>query len=192
MPFKTLPPAPIAGGADLEYPPTLPEPLIVAVLDAPHMEREGRTTAILAQGFIYQHAQSGAEIVTPEGFLTDFASIPQAARFAFPPFGRHAKAAVLHDFLYAIGEPHRKAFADRIFLDAMTDLQVNPGKRQIMYEAVHLFGHDGYAAAEADWPHSWGDWRTGEYMPGPLPARESFFVANWAKPPRPDYDPTHP
>lgn len=188
MPFKTLPlkDEALAGA---EYLPSLPEPLVVAVLDEPQMEREGRTTAILVHGFIYDHAQSGAQIVVPENFLTDFASIPRAARFAFPPFGRHAKAAVLHDWLYAVGEPGRKSFADRIFLDAMEELQVDAAARQIMYESVRLFGGGGYDAADEDWRLSWGDWRTGKYHPGPTPDRAQFFVAHWPKKPRPDYDP---
>ncbi len=190
MAFQTL-----AHGADpfsvssLEaYPAGLPKPLVTAILNDPEMEREGRTTAILVHGFIYTHDASGATIVVPEGFITDFASIPKAVRFAYPPFGRHAKAAVLHDWLYAVGEPGRKKYADRIFFDAMTELEVDDAKRDVMFEAVSLFGHKGYANAARDWPKSWGDWKDGEYLALPLYAREDFFVSKWPSPPRPGFE----
>lgn len=181
MPFRTL------GDETLEYTPNLPEALVVAVLDH-DIEREGRTTAVLVHSFLYQHPASGAEIVVPENFITDFASIPAAVRFAIPPFGRHAKAAVLHDWIYAIGEPGKRAFADRIFKDAMKELNVDSERRKVMYQAVHLFGEAGYERAAQDWPESWGDWRKGVRV-APAKAREDFFMSKWRKPPRANYSP---
>jgi hypothetical protein len=196
MPFSTLPPggAPIvleatAGVILPEYPVHLPEPLVTAILDKPQ-EREGRTTAVLVYGFAYDHPASGAQILVPEGFVTDFASIPQAAQLVVTPFGRHAKAAVLHDWLYAVGEAGRKWFADQVFDDAMAELGVDAVKRRTMYEAVHLFGGGGYDRAARDWPISWADWNKGEIVPPPK-GREAFYVATWAKKPSPGYGPRH-
>jgi len=195
MPFRTLPqgdpmvlearrlPEPMV----LETTRNLPEPLVVAILDKPR-EREGRTTAALVYGFIYDHPASGAGILVPEGFVSDFASIPAAARFAFLPFGRHAKAAVLHDWLYAVGEPGRRWFADQVFDDAMAELEVDPGMRRTMYQAVHLFGQPAYASAARDWARSWADWRSGELVPLPRP-RSDHFSSTWPRPPSPDYRP---
>ena len=188
MPFRTLPHrAPEGARAGLEYGPSLPEPLVVASLDR-QLEREGRTTAVLVHGFAYEHEDSGAQVAVPEGYITDFASIPAAARFAFPPYGRHAKAAVLHDFLYSVGEDGHRAFADVIFRDAMTDLGVEGARRDIMYQAVHLFGSGGYGRADAEWKESWADWREGVRKPAPY-AREAFYQGSWPKPPRAGYEP---
>jgi hypothetical protein len=188
MPFVTLPPTEESG---LEaWPGALPEPLVVAILDGPD-EREGRTTAIVTQGFKYIHQPSDAEVVVPESYVTDFASIPAIARGLFPPFGRHAKAAVLHDWLYHVGQPGLKDFSDRIFLDAMDELGVSWARRQTMYRAVRLGGGGGYRKAEEDpsqWTEGFGDWRTGDRCPPPNP-RADYFTNHWPKPPRDDYKP---
>lgn len=188
MPFRTLPrPAPTADTAE-RYLPDLPEPLVVAVLDKDE-ERDGLTTAVLVYGFSYTHPASGAEVAVPAGFVTDFASIPELARSIIEAFGRHAKAAVLHDWLYAVGEPGKKWFADQIFYDAMAELGVDMWRRKIMYQAVHVGGGNGYDNAANDWPTSWADWRTGDPITTGLPARESSYQAKWLNPPRADYKP---
>ncbi len=184
MPFIAVGPA--VGGLEA-YPANLPRPLVVAILDGPQ-EREGRTTAVVTQSFTYAHPDSGAEISVPEGYVTDFASIPAVARGVFPPFGRHAKAAVLHDWLYQVGEPHRKAFADRIFLDAMKELGVSAARRVPMYAAVRVGGGGAYARAASTWTTGFGNWRTGDPMPPPG-AREDYFSSRWPTPPNPGYTP---
>lgn len=190
MPFQTLPHGVSAAELDaLEaYPSNLPEPLVAAILHDPMMEREGRTTAILVHGFVYEHEASGARIEVPESFITDFASIPQVVQFAIPPFGRHAKAAVLHDWLYAIGELGKRDFADRIFIDAMAELAVDPKRRAVMHQAVRLFGGGGYEQRDRAWSKSWGNWRTGEYTAAPSP-RSDYFQEKWPKPPRNEFRP---
>lgn len=185
MPFRTLPALSQSG---LEgYTASMPKPLIVAILDSDY-EREGRTTAIVAQGFAYDHPGSGAEIVVPEGYITDFASIPTLARAVFPPFGRHAKAAVLHDWLYLIGEPGRRDFADRVFLDAAEELGVGYMRRHAMYQAVRLGGGGAYAKEYKTWSKSFGNWMSGD-ITSPVLTREACYSTKWPKPPRPDYHP---
>lgn len=74
-----------------------------------------------------------SEFVTvPPGFKTDFASVPRPFWFWLAPWGRHGRAAIVHDFLYQLGAvtnplaplatrlrrpPKREA--DRIFRQAM-------------------------------------------------------------------------
>jgi hypothetical protein len=175
-------------GIKLEaWPPQMPGPLVVAILDGPD-EREGRTTAILAEGFAYRHPASGGELKVPEGFITDFASIPRLVRGLFPSFGRHAKAAVLHDWLYLVGEPGKRAFADRIFLDAMEELGVSGFRRKSMYAAVRAAGGDGYKREWLGWDRAFGDWRTGERTL-PNGPRDDWYQRHWPRPPREDYQP---
>ncbi|MDR3510009.1 MAG: DUF1353 domain-containing protein [Caulobacteraceae bacterium] len=170
MPFYRKTPA----GALLAFPKDMRLPLIVSVLDV-SMEVEGRTTAALMELFGYQDERERLDIEVPSCFRTDFASIPAWARGLFPPFGRHAKAAVLHDWLYAIGEPGRKAVADRVFRHAMTELRVPAWRVWVMYWAVRLGGGAGYARAATDWASSFADGETGDERT-PLFDRASAFL----------------
>jgi hypothetical protein len=77
-----------------------------------------------------------AEFVTvPPAFKTDFASVPRPFWFWLAPWGRHGRAAIVHDFLYQLGavtdpgapvatrlrRPSKRE-ADRIFRQAMAVL----------------------------------------------------------------------
>ncbi|EKH4088143.1 DUF1353 domain-containing protein [Escherichia coli] len=83
-------------------------------------------------------------IYVPEGYVTDLASVPRLLWALFPPHGRYAKAAIIHDWLYDNGL-RTKVEADRIFLDAMTVLGVPRWRRRLMYFAVRLFGKGKYS-----------------------------------------------
>ena len=82
-------------------------------------------------------------IRVPAGTVTDLASVPRALWAIFPPHGKYAKAAIVHDYLYAhaIGT---KAEADRIFYEAMAVLGVPAWRRRAMYIAVRLFGRGAF------------------------------------------------
>lgn len=152
----------------------MPKPLVVAVLDKAQ-ERDGRTTASLVQTFGYRDETEKLEVLVPASFLTDFASIPDLARGLYSPFGRHGKAAVVHDWLYAIGEPGLRDTADRVFLHAMTELAVEETARQIMYAAVQVGGKKAWRRAARDWPNTFADPVTGATI-DPLFPREQAFV----------------
>lgn len=76
----------------------------------------------------YLREEDGETVHVPPGFRTDFASVPRPFWFWVAPWGRHGRAAVLHDFLYQLGSitlpdgsrrrPSKRE-ADRIFLEAM-------------------------------------------------------------------------
>jgi len=82
-------------------------------------------------------------IRVPAGTVTDLASVPRLLWALFPPHGRWAKAAIIHDYLYAnaIGS---KAYADRTFLEAMEVLGVSRLTRRLMYWAVRIGGRGAY------------------------------------------------
>lgn len=86
---------------------------------------------------------SDTVISVPAGTVTDLATVPRLLWAVFPPHGRYAKAAIIHDYLYeqAIGS---KAYADRTFLEAMTVLGVPSLTRAVMYWSVRLFGRGNY------------------------------------------------
>jgi hypothetical protein len=87
----------------------------------------------LLQPFSYYLGEpDGPTIQVQAGFTTDFASVPRALWWFAGPWGRHGRAAIVHDWLYQRGtidptpqsdpgsgrRPDR-AEADQIFLEAM-------------------------------------------------------------------------
>lgn len=81
----------------------------------------------------------GRRVTVPAMFETDLASIPRPFRNLFSVNGRHRRAAVLHDWLYA-GQCLSRADADRLFLDAMEADGVGWAQRWSMYCAVRAAG----------------------------------------------------
>ncbi|MEQ9507050.1 MAG: DUF1353 domain-containing protein [Hyphomonas sp.] len=125
---------------------------LVAVAILSDMEKHGRTLAVVTRPYAYVHPIYGVDvrIEVPLGFVTDFASIPSLLHIFVQPFGRHAPAAVLHDYLYALGQKKARNLADRLFLHAMREAGVPYWRRSIMYRMVRLFGGGGYGL-QTDW-----------------------------------------
>ena len=90
--------------------------------------------------------EDSAEVYAiPEGFLTDFASIPRPLwSLVGHPAGRYAQAAVLHDWLYATA-PVPRARADGLLLEAMGVLGVRWSQRWAIYLGVRLGGWMAWA-----------------------------------------------
>jgi len=81
---------------------------------------------------------SNEVIKVPEGFITDFASIPRIFwSIIGGPWGKYGYAAIVHDKIYWSKECSRKR-ADFIFLDAMKTLGVKRYRRNLMYWAVRI------------------------------------------------------
>ena len=139
---------------------------MIAVAILSDMEKQGRTLAVVTKPYAYVHPIYGQDVKVevPLGFVTDFASIPSAFHFIVQPFGRHAPAAVLHDYLYAVGQKKSRRLADRLFLNAMREAGVPALRRSIMYRMVRLFGGGGYGLKD-DW--AFVDIETGDPAPEP-------------------------
>lgn len=105
-------------------------PLIVEYLN------EGKWR--LSRTFEYR-TESGKIIRVPGGFTTDFASIPWIFWSILSPYGKHGKAAVVHDYLYYINKEYTRKQADDIFKEAMGVLGVNWLVKGIIYNAVRWF-----------------------------------------------------
>lgn len=80
-------------------------------------------------------------IIVPKGFSTDFGSVPQLFQGFISPVGNASKAYVLHDFLCVLAYEGRlsRANADRIFKEALKQVQVKPLMVDILYKAVRLY-----------------------------------------------------
>ena len=100
---------------------------------------------------------SGRLLIVPNGFQTDFASIPVFFQRILRKLDKHRRAAILHDWLYSycgkvkvvlmgkqtlveVQENFTRKQCDLIFLDAMEVLEVPTWKRQAMYWAVRSGG----------------------------------------------------
>lgn len=95
--------------------------------------------------FAYEHDND--LIIVPNGYITDFASIPKLFwRVVGHPVGKHGKAAVIHDYLYS-SHLYSKKESDRIFYDAMRISGVSWWKRSIMYNTVRWFGKKAWKNA---------------------------------------------
>lgn len=96
---------------------------------------------IMMKEYVYEVGKigSGDEIKVPEGFITDFASIPRPVWSFLPPWGKYGKAAIVHDYLYDTAIRTRKD-SDSIFLEIMKNSGVNTLIRNIIYYSVRTFG----------------------------------------------------
>jgi Protein of unknown function (DUF1353) len=87
--------------------------------------------------------QNYESVVVPEGFVTDLASIPRAFWQILKPEGRHAYAAVVHDYLYWTQTRPREE-ADMIFRFALEDSKVSSETIEALYLAVRSFGQSAW------------------------------------------------
>lgn len=80
-------------------------------------------------------------IYIKEGFVFDGASIPKGlwGIVGSPLTGKYTRAAFIHDALYA-SELLPRNIADEFFIDYMVYCRVDKTKRELMYEAVNIFG----------------------------------------------------
>lgn len=90
----------------------------------------------------YVYETSIGTVVVPNGFKTDYASVPKIFRNIINTYGKHGKAAVVHDWLYSknCNIDITRAEADKIFLEIMKECGVGTIKRQFMYRMVRIFG----------------------------------------------------
>lgn len=82
---------------------------------------------------------SGWVISIPVGFVTDFASVPKLLHWLIGPWGKHGRAAVLHDYLYRFAVFDR-VVCDAIFLEAMRIIGCSKSTRRVIYAAVRVWG----------------------------------------------------
>ena len=99
---------------------------------------------MLAEDVVYTLGTTHVSIKVPAGFVTDFASIPQAFwSFGLSPNGRYSRAAVIHDFLYWF-QPCSRAQADNILAIAMQESGVSKLKAFEIYQGVHAGGESAW------------------------------------------------
>jgi hypothetical protein len=130
--------------------PTLPSSLTPQPVMLFNQTKDGRKLFTLDAEFPYCDIETGKVIVVPRWYVTDFASVPWYGQGFVDPQGPTARAAIVHDWLYTIGEPGRREEADAIFLRAMIKYGVSPFQANIAYQAVRIGGERGYGLP-TDW-----------------------------------------
>jgi hypothetical protein len=83
---------------------------------------------------------TSVNVIIPEYFETDLASIPQWLQSLIPLVGNHLQAAIVHDMCYRSKIGVSRKDADDMFYDSMRSLGVSWWKAQTMYRAVRAFG----------------------------------------------------
>ncbi|MFT3995962.1 MAG: DUF1353 domain-containing protein [Asticcacaulis sp.] len=142
--------------ATTETPPPMPLPVVVPSSLSPQpillfdVQKEGRKLYTLSDEFPYCDKLTGKVVVVPKWFRTDFASVPWFGQFAVNTNGPTIRAAIVHDWLYAIGEAGKRQDADDIFYRAMRKWGVSEIEARIAYNAVRQGGERGYGLA-SDW-----------------------------------------
>lgn len=123
----------------------------------------------------------------PRGYVTDFASVPLIAVWAtgldLQALGPWAWAALVHDWLYAIGEPGLREIADDCFRERLDLDDVHRGTAAMLYRAVRLGGAGGYKKAPSWWStENFADPETGAYpVPPPFSREEAFSGHAWGR-----------
>lgn len=83
------------------------------------------------------------EIVVPRGFVTDYASIPQALWGVVKPRGQYDRAAIIHDYLYWSQGCTREQ-ADRLMVIAMKESNVGWFDAVKIYKGLEVGGLIGW------------------------------------------------
>ena len=94
---------------------------------------------IVRQPLVYRIGVSHDSITVPVGFVTDFASIPQALQAIIRANGPYILPAVVHDYLYWKQACTRQQ-ADQILLLGMIENEVREIHRTAIHSAVTVAG----------------------------------------------------
>ncbi len=86
-------------------------------------------------------------VTIPEGFITDFSSVPRFLWSLLPPYGLAMAPSVLHDYFYTVhpfkdkmtSEEERK-YADELFYKMLLAQGIKKWQALLMLKAVRLFG----------------------------------------------------
>ena len=127
----------------------------------------------LTTGMTWIVPGSATVLHVPQGFATDFATVPSWFWAWLPPIGRYGVPAIVHDWHYWDQKLPRLQ-ADDIFGNALDELDVTGWRKFVLYHSVRWFGarywRDDAAAKAAgegrvlklfptDARIAWDDWR---------------------------------
>lgn len=91
-------------------------------------------------------SSAGDVYVVPEGFETDFASVPRLLRWLYAPFGKYTQASILHDYFYSGKGVKTRKEADKLFYEAGCSSFMRKIGMYPMYFAVRYFAWYAYTS----------------------------------------------
>jgi len=105
---------------------------------------------ITIEDMTYVIGSTNVRIVVPKGFVTDFASIPQALWSAgLGPQGQYSRAALVHDYLYW-SQGCTRDQSDRLLVIAMKESRVSSFDEFVIYQGVDKGGKKSWKANAKD------------------------------------------
>ena len=106
-------------------------------------DNSGRALWRLLRDLIFKSAEFGS-IVVPEGFVTNYASVPRLPIVYWYCGDRVYEEPALHDYLYTVRHLPRVE-ADKIFLESLlSNPKIPDGMARTMYAAVRVFGNSSW------------------------------------------------
>ena len=101
---------------------------------------------VTVEDMTYVIGSTQEQIVVPKGFVTDFASIPQALwSLGLSPYGQYSRAAVIHDYLYW-SQGCTRAQSDRLLVIAMKESRVRAFDEFLIFQGVDKGGEGPWTA----------------------------------------------
>ena len=92
-----------------------------------------------------------SDLIIPNGFVTDFSSVPRLIWTLIPPYGKSVNPSILHDYMYVngvysawFGSKTARYVADRLFYQHLREAGVSKLQSYLMYAAVRIFGKSRY------------------------------------------------
>lgn len=108
-----------------------------------YYDRKGKVWRT-AETVVWFDTNTGCEIVVPEGFKTDLASVPRILHPIVSPGGAWNRAAIIHDYLYSVkgllpsGKKLTRKQCDRIFLEISILDGANPFITVVGYYGIRF------------------------------------------------------
>lgn len=139
---------------------------------------EGRQPYVMTDHALFCHLPSRRIIAVPKGYVTDFASIPNAVDWLIDPSGPYATGAIVHDYLFAVGKPgDRDGFntANQIFADYLKEFDVKFRTRLAINMAVSTNTAFRAYGRPDGWEKRFADVFNGTLIEPPFPKPDTGF-----------------
>lgn len=110
------------------------------------IHKDGMLLKTLEPIVYYRKGERTNEIIVPQGYTSDGATIPKLFWFVLSPFEDYLKCCILHDYLcdlFHLGMLERKE-CDVIFLEAMEQTGIKKSTRIALYFFVRLYALTRY------------------------------------------------
>lgn len=118
-------------------------PIVPAFTSALDVRKLAPGKWVLLADLRYRSVLLQAELAVPQGFVTDFASVPRLPLTFLAAGDRGHRAAVVHDWLYQ-RQLYQREQCDAVFDEALIAEGEPSWVRRMMAGAVRLFGAKAY------------------------------------------------